>query len=87
MNWREFHHLYLGAALLVGALFLEGTWPPRIVSGIGFAILIDDAVQHAFQTYTPGARLNDWLWEHSRLYQRVVNGLDDLVAWITRPFA
>jgi hypothetical protein len=76
----EFHHAYLGAALVIATAFLPGWWR-SVGMGLGWLLTLDDTFQHWRQTdgeYAYKSPLH-------QLYARILwplPGVPEVTAWL-----
>jgi multisubunit Na+/H+ antiporter MnhB subunit len=80
LRWREVHHEYIGLILLLIGIALRSLW----VASAGAALMVDDAIQHAFQRWggtSSRISLVHWLYGVTfyrwRLMQRLNAWLDE----------
>jgi hypothetical protein len=76
MNFREFHHLYLGIFISALGCILHSL----VIVGIGIIISVDDWIQHFFKIEgkTPLHIIYGWVYKKSGLIQRINKYFDRL---------
>lgn len=80
MIWREWHHGYLGLALVGAAAALK--WPSLLV--VGFWLTLDDAYQHLRQESDPDYRSPLHRWYVAYLWP--LPPIQALNRWLDRVF-
>jgi len=79
-NWKEWHHAYGGAILMLLGFGLGLAFNPRwayTFCPLGFLIFVDDfAKDIAGVKTTPLRVLNDWLGRHFPIYNKICGVLD-----------